>query len=260
MSPSNFMNPADVKSGAIKALMGAAVMTAALGLGATAGYAAAPAPADAPAMADGPGAMPGPRGMIRERMRERMQERMEGRGENRMERGAEIDRHLTPEQVRDIVAGRLALAGNANLKVGKVTAKEDGVVAVEIVTKTGALVDTREISTKSGGPARLAEAMAGGRPGMGPEGMGPGRMGPGRMEPGRMGPGRNGPARDLKLTVDQVKKLAEARLILQGNPRLKLGAVKEKDADTITVDIVAADNSLVTQREIDRHTGRGKRG
>ena len=37
---------------------------------------------------------------------------------------------------------------------------------------------------------------------------------------------------------------------MMGNPHLKVGAVKEKDADTISVDIVAADNSLVTQ--IDR--------
>ncbi len=70
--------------------------------------------------------------------------------------------------------------------------------------------------------------------------------------------GVEGP-RDLKLTIDQAKKLAEARLIQLGNSHLKVGAVKEKDADTISVDIVAADNSLVVQREIDRHSGRMKR-
>jgi hypothetical protein len=65
--------------------------------------------------------------------------------------------------------------------------------------------------------------------------------------------------RDLNLNADQVKKLAEARLIMSGNPNLKVGAVKEKDKDTYTVDIVAANNSLVVQRDVDKHTGRTER-
>jgi len=39
------------------------------------------------------------------------------------------------------------------------------------------------------------------------------------------------------------------------NPRLKVGEVKEKDADTITADIVTLDNSLVQRFIVDRHTG-----
>ena len=84
---------------------------------------------------------------------------------------------------------------------------------------------------------------------------GPGGMGRGGRDGGQFALGADGP-RDLKLTTDQAKKLAEARLIELGNSHLKVGAVKEKDADTISVDIVAADNSLVVQREIDRHSGR----
>lgn len=196
-----------------------------------------------------------------EQFRERMRARIE-------ERRAAVDRHLTADQVRDIVAGRLALADNPNLKVGKVTAKEDGVVAVDIVTKTGALVTTREVSTKTGGPARRprTESADAGGPGRAGPGMmdrggrggpqrGPGGMGRGGRDGGQFALGADGP-RDLKLTTDQAKKLAEARLIELGNSHLKVGAVKEKDADTISVDIVAADNSLVVQREIDRHSGR----
>ena len=41
----------------------------------------------------------------------------------------------------------------------------------------------------------------------------------------------------------------------RGNPRLKVGDVKEKDADTITADIVTKDNSLVQRFIINRHTG-----
>lgn len=197
-----------------------------------------------------------PRAQMREAMRERM-----------AERHGNVDRHLSTDQVRDIVQGRLAMSGNPNLKVGKVTAKDEHTVAVDIVTKTGALVETRDISTRTGRPAAMERAIAD------RSGAGAGRTGrPGTRDPEMRRPGRDGRAggapnpgpaqtarRDLNLSVDQAKKLAEARLILMGNPHLKVGAVKEKDADTISIDIVAADNSLVVQREIDRHSGRPKR-
>ena len=65
-----------------------------------------------------------------------------------------------------------------------------------------------------------------------------------------------GPGHDLNLTADQAKRLTDAAVILLGNPRLKAGAAKEKDANTITVDIVTVDNALVLRRDVDRHTGR----
>ena len=46
----------------------------------------------------------------------------------------------------------------------------------------------------------------------------------------------------------------ERWLVRQGNPRLKLGEVKEKDADLITADVVTKDNSLVDRFIVDRHT------
>jgi hypothetical protein len=195
----------------------------------------------------------------RERFRDRMRERA-------AEHRPEVDRKLTSDQVRDIIEGRLAMRGNANLKVGKVAAKEEGVVTVEIVTKTGALVTTQEISTRTGLPARL-ESARNQRAGDDERGRGRGGMhggfhgGAHDGMRGGMG-GRSvagGASRDLNLTVDHVKKLAEARLIMAGNPNVKVGAVKEKDADTITVDIVASDNSLVSRHEINRHTGRPNR-
>lgn len=183
-----------------------------------------------------------------------------GRGPNaragRPER-PQVDKKLTTEQVKDIVEGRLAQSGNPNLKVGKVTAKTDGVVAVDITTKTGALVETREISTKTGLPVKLEQRFGEMRERFrgGPHG-GPRMM----IHRGGRGPGMaQGEKRDLALTTEQAKKLAEARLIMRGNPNLKVGAVKEKDADTISIDIVAADNSLVSQQLIDRHTGRPQR-
>ena len=47
----------------------------------------------------------------------------------------------------------------------------------------------------------------------------------------------------------------ERWLTWRDNPRLKVGEVKEKDADTITADIVTKDNSLVERFIVDRHTG-----
>jgi hypothetical protein len=59
----------------------------------------------------------------------------------------------------------------------------------------------------------------------------------------------------LNLTTDDVKSRVERWLVRQGNPRLVVGEVKEKDADTITADVVTKDNSLVQRFIVDRHTG-----
>ena len=220
-------------------------------------------------LAQGMGGPDSPRmGMGMERMAERVKERCE-QFEARL---ASMDKKLSTEQVRDIVAGHLAQSGESHIKAGKAQAKGDGIASVEIVTTDGSLVTTREISTKTGLPVeagqscdKIEERIEKVRERGGPGRMGPGPMGPRPM----MGPGGRGgaamalfgvgPDRDLNLSADQVKKLAEARLIIAGNPRLKVGSVKEKDKDTYTVDIVTADNSLVTQREVDKHSGRVER-
>lgn len=108
----------------------------------------------------------------------------------------------------------------------------------------------------------------GNAPGSGPagQGYGPGYHmrgwgggnGPGMMQ--GYGPGygpRTGVQgnQTLNLSTDDVKSRMERWLTWQGNPRLKLGEVKEKDADTITADIVTQDNGLVERFIVDRHTG-----
>ena len=76
--------------------------------------------------------------------------------------------------------------------------------------------------------------------------------------------GRHGrfAGRDLDLTADQAKTLVEARLIMRGNDRLKVGKVTQKDDDTYLVDVNTVDDSLVRQVEIDRDSGfpRGRMG
>lgn len=61
--------------------------------------------------------------------------------------------------------------------------------------------------------------------------------------------------RDLNLTADEAKTLVEARMIMRGNDRLKVGQVAEKDTKTYLVDIVTVDNSLVRQVEVERDNG-----
>jgi hypothetical protein len=111
-------------------------------------------------------------------------------------------------------------------------------------------------------------AFMGPYPGRGPWGMmGPGRMmGPGMWSgygpcaspgfgPHATGPGWYTPWADLNLTTDNAKTCFDRWLVWQGNPRLKVGDVKEKDTGSITVDIVTKDNSLVQRFVVDRRKG-----
>ncbi len=89
-----------------------------------------------------------------------------------------------------------------------------------------------------------------------------GGYGPGMMGGYGRGSGPRGTAQgdqnanqNLNLTIDDVKTRVERWLSWRGNPRLKVGEVKEKDADTITADVVTKDNSLVQRFIINRHTG-----
>ncbi len=85
-------------------------------------------------------------------------------------------------------------------------------------------------------------------PGMMGYGMGPGMMGQG-MRPGMMQPLRQ------DLSAKDVEHIMEHRLSWNGNPNVKVGKVEEKDDDTIVVEIVTQEDSLVQKLEVDRHTG-----
>jgi hypothetical protein len=88
-------------------------------------------------------------------------------------------------------------------------------------------------------------------------GYGRGGYGPGYGMMGGYGPGYGpGAQGDLKLTTDNVKSYLERMIAVQGNPHVKVGEIKEKDADTITADIVTKDKDALVQRfEVNRHTG-----
>lgn len=57
------------------------------------------------------------------------------------------------------------------------------------------------------------------------------------------------------LTVDAVQHMMEHRLSWNGNPNLQVGKVTEKDDDTIGVEVVTKEGSLVQKLEVNRHTG-----
>lgn len=110
-------------------------------------------------------------------------------------------------------------------------------------------------------------------PGMGygmGQGMGPGMhgmmhnmmhgggmgYGPGMgMGYGGMPCGQQAAAAGEDLGPDDVKARMERWLAMQGNDRLKLGKIEAVDDDTITVEIVTVDDSLVQKLAVDRHNG-----
>ncbi len=97
-------------------------------------------------------------------------------------------------------------------------------------------------------------------PGYGMMGQGYGMMGPGfgMMGPGygMMGPSFSGPSRPgADLSTDDVRANLERWLTWQGNPRVKVGDVKEESADVIVADLVTQEGSLVDRFKVDRHSG-----
>jgi hypothetical protein len=93
-------------------------------------------------------------------------------------------------------------------------------------------------------------------------GMAPWMMGPGYgggygfgMMPWMSGSNRPGQATN-NFSADDAKNYFQRWLAFQGNPHLKLGTVTEKDADTITADIVTVDKEGLVQRfALNRHNG-----
>ena len=93
--------------------------------------------------------------------------------------------------------------------------------------------------------------------------MGQGMMGQSMMDHGQgygmMGQGPCNQAQqsgiDRNLGVDDVKGIVESRLAMHGNDRLKVGKVEATGENTIVVEIVTVDDSLVHKIEFDRKTG-----
>lgn len=61
--------------------------------------------------------------------------------------------------------------------------------------------------------------------------------------------------RNQNLSVDDVRKLLDGMLVMQGNDRLKTGKIEAADDKTIVAEIVTVDGSLVQKIEFDSKTG-----
>ncbi|WP_041374521.1 hypothetical protein [Phenylobacterium zucineum] len=73
---------------------------------------------------------------------------------------------------------------------------------------------------------------------------------------GYMGPGWSSQRSNLNLSAADVRAYMERYLQYEGNPRVKLGSVKETDANTITADVVTTEGAALVQRYVfDRQTG-----
>ena len=110
------------------------------------------------------------------------------------------------------------------------------------------------------GPGMMGPGMMGPGMGMGPGVMGmigPGMgMGPGMMGPGMMGWGWGGQPTNLNLSTNDVKTYLERWVSMTGNSHIKVGTVTEKDANSITADIVTTDKDALVQRyNVDRRSG-----
>ena len=162
--------------------------------------------------------------------------------------GFDQDKELTLDQVRAIVEGHLAMRDMENLTVGEVRELSDDVAEVIIETKDGSLVESRKISRKTGLPVETEARFKKMR-----DRMNSGDSPRGRRMMYRMAGGAD---RDLNLTNDQVRDLAEARLILRGNERLQVAKVENGKEDTAVVTIETVDGSIVDIISIDRDTGR----
>ena len=60
---------------------------------------------------------------------------------------------------------------------------------------------------------------------------------------------------DRSYSSDEIKRLIDGKLALQGLTRLKVGGVKEIEEGAFVVDILTQDDSLAAKLTIDRQTG-----
>jgi len=141
------------------------------------------------------------------------------------------------------------------------------ILAVGAVATVLATAGLAQAQPSSAPPAQPNAGYGYGCPGMGYGMMGPGMMGmmgPGMMGSGgrgmMMGPGMMGhgsaPSTNLNLTTNDVRTYLDRWVAMNGNPRIKVGTVTQRDANTIVGDIVTTEGGALVQRfAFDRNTG-----
>ncbi len=158
---------------------------------------------------------------------------------------------LEEKDVKVILENYLRSTRNPNLKLGKVTEK-DNYFELEILTKDNSVVEKIIVDKYSGWMRSIGM--------MGPGMMGPGMMGGGMMGGGMMGPGyapQYGPQYEQPqkpLEEKDAKVILENYLRSTRNPNLKPGKITEKE-NYFESEILTKDNSLVEKIIVDKYTG-----
>ena len=176
-----------------------------------------------------------------------------------MQMGKNINKEFTADEVRTLSEARLIMKGTPHVKVGEVKPTDTG-YHVTIVANDNSLIEELNLA-KNGMPLERYEAVQkrremhknGGRK----ECAGKGERSEHRAKAGQRGhKGKHGQigkqmmAREF--TADQIETLSKAKLIMRGNPNLKLGEVTSTDSG-YKVTIVTQDNSLVEERKLARN-------
>lgn len=136
----------DMKTKTLGAIAAPAVIIAAI---------AAAVALSPPAAAQGQGFQGGPGGgdsMMRQGGPQMANRGHRGRTAGCDQGRAAVDKKLTAGDIKTLAQARLIMMGNKNLKVGKVTEKDDKTVIVSITTKDGSLVEEMEVSRATGRP------------------------------------------------------------------------------------------------------------
>ena len=180
--------------------------------------------------------------------------------------GLNLDRELNADQIRTLAEAHLIMQGNPNVRVDEVKPMENG-YTVTIVTQDNSLVEELKLA-KNGmlqeryeriqqyraerdermlqRRADCDETYAQERRGYRQHG---GRKGKRGMELRKQMAGRFAEHMDREFSADQIRTLTEARLIMRGNPNIKVGEVNAT-ADGYKVIIFTLDNSLVEEWEL----------
>lgn len=146
--------------------------------------------------------------------------------------------------------GQAPTAGGGMGMMGQMPMTGGGMGMVgQMPTTSGSTGMMGQMPMMGGGTGMMGHMpMTGGSGGMGMMGHAPTvGVGPGWI----YGTGAAG----VPISVDQAKAALERRLASHGNPRLKLGTIRETDLGEILAEIVTRDGSLVQRLAIDRRTG-----
>lgn len=136
---------------------------------------------------------------------------------------------LNAEQVNTLMQAKL-IRSNSTLKLGDVKAGENNTFDVSFMNAEGSLVKQVTISGATGYPVE------------------------GKRELRNLF--YNNKQAGLSLTPEQAKTVMQAKLIKRGNERLKVGTVTEGENNTLVVEILTIDDSLVEKVSINKTTGR----